>query len=84
MSRPLRYVVEFNEADLWGQQLRISYNCGIGNREARAYAIQAGCGYGGRVLLQLMDDSFELIRDYTHRRYHEPTVESQKTTAVSV
>jgi hypothetical protein len=84
MNRPLRYVVEFSELDSWGNPLRISYNCGLGNREAKSYAIHTACRYGGRVVLQLTDDTWELIRDYSRRKYDEVADEPQKTVAVSV
>jgi hypothetical protein len=73
MSRPLRYVVEFDyERDEYDRPLRVSYNTSLGNKVAKSYGYQTAGAYAGRLLLELTDGTFELIRDFTHRRSWVP------------
>jgi len=57
--RPLRYVVEF-----WDHHDTVGYNCGLGNDDARSWALATAVIFGGKVILQFSDGSSEVIRSF--------------------
>lgn len=85
MSRPLRYIVEFPDH-------AVSYSCSLGTKTAMGYAYQTASRYAGRIVLELTDNTFDLIRDFSHRRSaipgdsdYAPIVEiGTETSSVSV
>lgn len=69
--RALRYIVFIP-----GQEEQASYNCSLGNREAKSWAMQNARTYGGAVQCQLNDTSIEWIADYRRSYRPEPAAES--------
>lgn len=62
MSKALRYIVEFADSET------VSYNCGLGNREARQYAAYTASRYGGIITVENIDGTKEVYRDYTRQK----------------
>lgn len=72
MSRPLRYVVELPEIDERGMRLTVGYHTSLGNRDARSWAVYTAARYAGRIILEMMDGTADLFRDYSHRSEYVP------------
>ena len=67
MNRLIRYVVSF-----FGHDDTVGYNAGLGNKEARSYALYTALHYGGRVTAEHTDGTTEVIRDYARTHSHSP------------
>jgi hypothetical protein len=69
-TKILRYVAYNGEAQ------PASYSAGLGDKQAKAYAIQNASSYGGVVIACYSDGESEVIRDYRRRREQEPAAGS--------
>lgn len=83
MSRPLRYIAEFNELDEMGNRLAVGYHCGLGNKQALAWAKDTASRYYARLLMELTDGTFELVRDHSHRRQWVPGDDDSRESATN-
>ncbi len=65
-SRRIRYIA------LNGEDYPASYNCSLGDRAARDWAIQNARTYRGQVICQYADGETEVVRDFRRSRAEEP------------
>ena len=66
MNRPLRYIVSRpGEPDT-------SYNCSLGNAQARSWSIANASLYGGTIWIENSEGDTEVFRDYRDRLPRRP------------
>jgi hypothetical protein len=78
MSRILRYIVELPD------QPPVSYNCGLGSKDARSWAIHTAARFGGKIIMENVDGTFQNFdKDYT-RQSKESYNEDRKYKEIPV